>query len=114
MRHTATPPALPSLPLGCISMGGWEVGSVDFAQLETSGTDTEDTKAQLASVTAAQFWIKLMHKNDYGYPRGVGDGAGNEWMHLNVSVKLEWVVPALRCIFFSFFCFSFCFVLVKN
>lgn len=87
---------------------------MDFAQLETSGTDTEDTKAQLASVTAAQFWIKLMHKNDYGYPRGVGDGAGNEWMHLNVSVKLVWVVPALRCIFFSFFCFSFYFVLVKN
>lgn len=46
------------------------MGSLDFAQLETSGTDTEDTKAQLASVTAAQFWIKLMHKNDYGYPGG--------------------------------------------
>lgn len=119
MRHTTTPPAPPSLPLGCISISLWEVGGVDFVQLETSGTDTEDTKAQLASVTAAQFWIKLMHKNDYGYPRvvaeRVGDGAASEWMHLNVSVKLVWVVPALRCIFFFlFFFFLFVFVLVKN
>lgn len=91
----------------------WGLGCLDFAQLETSGTDTEDTKAQLASVTAAQFWIKLMHKNDYGYPGGwqrgwEGDGAGSEWMHLNVSVKLMWVVAARRCIFFSFFILFFC------
>lgn len=89
----------------------WGLGSLDFAQLETSGTDTEDTKAQLASVTAAQFWIKLMHKNDYGTPgvaERMGNGAGSEWMHLNVSVKLMWVVAARRCIFFSFFVLFLC------
>lgn len=43
-----------------------------------------------------------------GVAERMGDGAGSEWMHLNVSVKLMWVVAARRCIFFSFFILFLC------
>lgn len=93
----------------------WWLGSLDFAQLETSGTDTEDTKAQLASVTAAQFWIKLMHKNDYGYPRGGREdgGWGRQRMDALERFCEAHVGGGCTALHFLFF-FRFVFVLVKN
>lgn len=95
----------------------WGLGSLDFAQLETSGTDTEDTKAQLASVTAAQFWIKLMHKNDYGYPGGWqrewGRGWGRQRMDALERFSEAHVGGGCTALHFLFF-FHFVFVLVKN
>lgn len=94
------------LPLGCISISiGWGGGLVwtllNWKQVEP----TEDTKAQLASVTAAQFWIKLMHKNE---AREVG--VGDCWCRQ----RMDALERFCRARVGGCAAFSFCFYLLKT
>lgn len=76
--------------------GLFSIAQVPMSASASSRAAT-DTKAQLASVTAAQFWIKLMHTVAGCVCVGKGEVkggvcVGENCMHLNNCVELVWVV----------------------